>query len=145
MPGAFILVCGAETYQRVLDRNFGQRLASHDYKKMLGRRSAVELKPAQPLVGFHRRRDIDGNMSGDPVVTTFQSRIRKDHFGRAVAFGMKDIEIAVDIRLERNANAIAVMKFAGWFDAQGAAVHVAQIERVAETDRFSGRRRVRVL
>src|SRR5947207_1689124 len=138
MPWAFVFIRGAETYECILDRDLGQRLAGHNDEQMLGRRIAIELKPPQALVSFNRRRNIDWNMRGDPVVATFQSRIRKNHFGRAVAFGVKDVEIAVDVRLERNANPIAVMKFARRLDSHGATVHIAQVKRITEADRFSG-------
>ena len=89
MPGAFVFVRGAETYERIFDRDLGQRLAGHNYEKMLSRRIAIELKPPQPFISFNRRRNIDWNMRGDPVVATFQSRVRKDHFRRTVAFGVE--------------------------------------------------------
>src|SRR5437763_15457899 len=113
MPGTFVFVRGAETYERILDRDFGQRFAGHDYEKMLGRRIAIELKPAQPFVSLDGGRHIDWHVRGDPVVAAFQARVREDHFGRAVAFGVKDVEIAIDVWLERDANAIAVVKFTG--------------------------------
>ena len=75
-------------------------------------------------------------MRGDPVVATFQPRVRKDHFRRAIAFSVKDVEIAVDVWLERDTNAIAVMKFARRLDSHGATVHIAQVKRVTEADCF---------
>src|SRR5690349_18885345 len=104
MPGAFVFVRSAEAYESILDWDLGQRLAGYNHEKMFRRRIAVELKPAQPFVGFNGRWNINRHMCGDPVVATFQTRVGKDHFGRAVAFGVKDVKITVDVRLERNAN-----------------------------------------
>ncbi len=77
-------------------------------------------------------------MRFNPVFAAIETRIGVNHFGRAVAFGMKDVKVTIDVGLERNAHAIAVMKLAIRFDAHAPAVGAAHEERVPKPDRLQG-------
>ena len=80
-------------------------------------------------------------MRFDPILSAFQARVRKNHLRLAIAFGVKNVKIAIDVGFKRDANAIAVVKFTGRIDADGAAVDVAHKHRVAEGDRLQRRLR----
>ena len=77
-------------------------------------------------------------MRFNPVFATIETRIGIDHFGRALAFGMKNVEVTVNVGLERDAYAIPVMKLAGRFDAHAATTRAAHEERVTKPDRLQG-------
>ena len=64
-------------------------------------------------------------MSFNPVIAAIKTRIRIDHLRRRAILAVKNVKIAIYIRLQRQPDAISVMKLARGFDPNAAAIGIA--------------------